>query len=452
MTETKTEFENQSSAAAGIYRQNAFYIRMESIFDLEPSDSEPVPYAVAMHVHEYVHFLHNISTTAGQAYLVANLIFLRALAGGSDDQGHFLSVDRIRQDDKGLATLTAELMRAQLGTTSVSEFSRCRDPNAWTFRDPEIKKSGELPSTSCAICARSDNGAEIVRIVEVGLGFITEGVAYEVEREIRRQIGMADIDLDTHTKAFPYLVYGALVRSWSGRDLSSRDCIAIGVAALAHKFSGFGLAKICRQLKATSLSIDEVLAKANDLFSEESREVMELIRIQRRDLGQGDVIWTAMGEYMKLAEAGVRLRQKGESPELALLARALNPEAFRECISEMIDCLVIQRKPGGALDMYWMGPGVAAIDDESTHRLGALQSSLHFSQLHIATDGSIIPTRKVPQCSCPFAGGCEVERRDGYPQECKSSPWTRFTPSSPGDMVCWYAAGVKALRNPSHVQ
>lgn len=445
------EFDSPSGLTAGIYRQNAFYIRMSSLFDLESSESDPIPVAVAMHAHEYVHFLHNASTTAGQAYLLSNLMLLRAMAGGCDDQGYFLGPDEMAEAGREFLRYTAALMRVQLGSTANS-LDGSIDVASWNYGNPKISKASEIPSSMATFSTQDKYGEYQSQEIMIGLSFITEGIAYEVDREMRRLNGGREADLDKHTSIFPYRAYREAIRCWSGRDLQAHDLIAVGVAALAHQFSGFWLTEICKAPKGTDAPLSEVLKMATASCRNDSELVLAALREQRNDLSKGDVIWTAMGEYMKLAEAGAKLRQKHFAPEFAFVNAPLTPEEFRECIGTMLDCLVIQEKPNNALDMYWIGPGVIADTDRAASCLGALQSALHFNQLHLKIDGSAAATTALANrpTPCPFAGGCETERNDKYPTACKSAPWLRFTPSQPGEQVCWYAAGVKALRNPEN--
>ena len=446
-----SDFENSNSATAGFYRQNAFYIRMDSLFDLDLVDQKPSPFALAMHAHEYVHFLHNASTTSGQAYLLSNLILLRAFVAGSDDHGHFLGPENMPDGKRDLLHLAGKLMCAQLGTTTAKSLNSCRDISTWKCTSPELNMSDDIVSVTTDFTAKNDDGETIVQNVTIGLSFVTEGIAYEVDREIRRLSKIHEELLDTNTKNFPYLAYAKLLDSWSGRRLTAQERIGVGVCALVHRFSGYLLAQICSELKKTDLPVFEVLKKARKIHSGESELVLSHIREQRCDLGKEGVIWTAMGEYMKLAEAGVKLRQKRWAPELVFLSSRLTSEKLRSHFGTMLDCLIMQCKPEGKLDIYWIGPGHIARSFETSQYLGVLQSAIHFSQLHLSAKGEICPTlafrRRV--VSCPFSGGCASEIDDQYPDACKSAPWERFAFSAPEEKVCWYAAGVKALRKPS---
>jgi hypothetical protein len=443
----ETEFESPSNGAVGHYRQNAFYIRMTSLYDLDPSIGDPPAVAVALHAHEYVHFLHNISTTAGQTYLLSNLVLLRLLSVGCDDQGYFSGLNSMGDDERKSIRYVAALMCAQLGTTSPKQLTS-RGVNLWECSPAEVSSNDGMPKVAAVFerLPKTDTSEPEREIVVVGLSFITEGVAYEVDREMRRLSGMRERDLDAQTYFFPYLAFRVLVQCWSDRDLEANDYIAIGVTALACKFAGQGLAEICAELKNSKSSVIDVLSNARSRFQGDSEDVLRLLREQRRDLSSGDATWVAMGEYMALAEAGAQMRKKFWAPEFAFLEGSPTPEEFKGRIGAMLDCLVIQEKPDNGLDMYWIGPGTAATTDQAAQYLGSLQSALHFSQLHLTANGNACPTASLRLVKCPFSGGCKSEIDDGYPQECKTSPWVRFTPSRPKELVCWYAAGVKTLR------
>lgn len=424
-------------------------MRMTSLYDLDPAIGEPPPFAVAFHAHEYVHFLHNVSTTAGQAYLLSNLALLQVLARGADDEGYFKGLEKMDEEGRQSFQSLSAAMHAQQGTCIPKQVVP-RGTNDWTCDQPELSVSEGVPSVTAVFRqqAMEESGEAHCASITVGLGFITEGVAYEVEREMRRLSGMLESDLDVQTSFFPYLAFRVLVRCWSGRDLIARDFILIGVAALAYPYAGQGLVEICTALRNLRLSVDKVLEVARAKFQVHSDHVIAALRDQRRDVSGGHGTSVAIGEYMALADAGVEMRRKFWAPELAFVVGHLTREEFRGRMGAMLDCLVLQEKPDKELELNWIGPGNVAIGDVTGQYLGSLQAALHFSQLHLKSDGGAFATEDLSRkaVECPFSRGCKSEKDDGYPPECKTAPWKRFTPSRPGEQVCWYAAGVKTVR------
>lgn len=53
------------SASVGIYSTNSLFSRFKSEADLRIDENDAYPGALPTHVHEFVHYLHNISTTSG---------------------------------------------------------------------------------------------------------------------------------------------------------------------------------------------------------------------------------------------------------------------------------------------------------------------------------------------------------------------------------------------------
>ncbi|MCT8362800.1 hypothetical protein NLA05_21255, partial [Xanthomonas citri pv. anacardii] len=362
-------FDSFSSAAAGKYRQNALYVRMESLFDLEPSDwldDEPVPAAAAMHVHEYVHYLHNVSTVAGQAYLAANLVFLRALSTGCDEGGYFLGVEQVPTLQRQWLSMTTTMMDTQLGSTRAAALELCRDFSEWQFHSPRVVVGDDgMRSATAAFEARDSLGDRKSETVSIGLSFVTEGIAYEVDREMRRLTGMAADDLDKGTANFPYRAYRAAIESWSGRPLSPRDSIAVGVAALGYPFPGAALISLCGLLgKSDGVVVPDLIEKSGDERLANSRAALDTLRKLSAGLANGGPVEKGIAEYIKLVEAGALLRKEcRQPPEFAFLSEKLTAKDARDLMGKMIDCLVIQGKPGGEADMAWIGPGHAVKDE-----------------------------------------------------------------------------------------
>ena len=89
----------KSNSDIASYAMNSFFIRASPDVDMDPglalvglensnvrsevrdvdAESEELsPWAVSVHAHEYIHFLHNISTFAGVCVFTARLTLLRA--------------------------------------------------------------------------------------------------------------------------------------------------------------------------------------------------------------------------------------------------------------------------------------------------------------------------------------------------------------------------------------
>ena len=217
--------------------------------------------------------------------------------------------------------------------------------------------------------------------------------------------------------------------------------------------SGYLLIEICKKIKSTNEPLSKIIKETKSNYQSNSTSVLCALRKQCDELSQGEALKIAMNEYTTMAETGAQLRRKHGILEFAFTSKKITTKEYKQCIGSMLDCLILQEKNDKTLDMYWLGPGLIAKDEKSISSLGTLQSALHFSQLHIKTNGDIVSTLELNSrpTPCPFSGGCETERTDNYPTACREKPWGRFTQSLPDELVCWYASGVKAFKNSNNI-
>jgi hypothetical protein len=97
---SKTDTESTTSTTYGWYLPHCLYIVTHSLFNLDSTDDEPLQGAVPIHAHEYIHYLHNISTCAGAHLFLANLWLLRSLPHGTDEFGHFLGNEHLNDEQR----------------------------------------------------------------------------------------------------------------------------------------------------------------------------------------------------------------------------------------------------------------------------------------------------------------------------------------------------------------
>ena len=103
MTEGSLELLN--SSAVGRYWAHSFFIRMHSLADLRLVEGDATPGAVPAQVHEYVHYLHNVSSSEGLHLYVANLWLLRSLPHCTDNYGHVPRVAQLSEEAQHWLTL-----------------------------------------------------------------------------------------------------------------------------------------------------------------------------------------------------------------------------------------------------------------------------------------------------------------------------------------------------------
>lgn len=78
------EREVLNAGKLGTYRVHSLFTRITSEGDLNPEIGEPLQGAVALHAHEYTHYLHNLSTLAGLDALLACFWLVAPFVRGTD--------------------------------------------------------------------------------------------------------------------------------------------------------------------------------------------------------------------------------------------------------------------------------------------------------------------------------------------------------------------------------
>lgn len=466
----------KSNSDIASYAMNCFYIRASANVDLDPEiiinidgsevpsgtgadEIEPEkmsPWAVSVHAHEYIHYLHNISTVAGVFVFIARITLLRAFKSSADEVGYSRGNEALNEEQRKDVISAIALMKAILGVCPVwPNGEPVRKPVTWVFSDPvrtaiSLHPSNEIKLEVASIAGKAfdKKNNEFPFSMQIGYRLITEGVAYEVEREIRRNGGAPPEDLDTYTTPYPYLAYGALVEHLLGRPSSARERIYIGVFALQSNSPSVRLVDICNERKKLNQDeLDDSRLRPLPLrkgFYEETIKPLDIVLNGAK--GSGNGYWGG-DAFRALFSQALTLRSKRNMLEFDLIDRALDKEAFQNWLGEMVDCCVLQKKRNGAVSNYWIGPGTVAKTDLEGAQLGGFQASLHFAGAHNDVDGTIIATREiVTPKPCPYSGACVVEVREGMPEECRTQPWKRHIDAPLNMPTCWYASGVRAFR------
>jgi hypothetical protein len=435
------------------------YIVTHSLFNIDSTDDEPLPGAVPIHAHEYIHYLHNISTSAGAHLFLANLWLLRSLPHCTDEFGHFRGEERLNDEQRHWVGVASTWIHALWGGVKWSEGTPTLNTiTTWRFVSLQRRNVRlELIGTShqvelAAIDAEvtDTNGTAAQFTIDIGYNFISEGVAFEVERELQRANGVMAADIDNGTPAYPYLTYRPLVDHLVGRPTTSRERIDLGVFALLTTSPASTLIRMCERLGHTvgspeptarlPMSVTEDVALP---FKENAMNfVNQTIDKELSALGSEGHIAAGARDIAALFTAGFALRTINPVLEQTFVGIRLGVDEFKQIIGSLLpDYCVLQKKPGNRVEYQWIGPGIVGPD---TAPIGVFQAAMHFSELHLRR-GKLISTDMLPETPCPYSGGCQTEIEGGYPEDCRTRPWRRFMSAKVGEPTCWYAQGVKSF-------
>lgn len=439
----------------GRFLPSVLHIRANSFADLEPEHDDSGPRAISTHAHEYVHYLHSIGTTAGQLYLLSHLILLRYAASGTNQSGHFLGLEALDEPNRGRLIGILRCMQELRGQKKIAFGTIIGRLEFDPPRRIQPADSAIIEVERLAVVARGirSDGTVVTDEMEIAYSFVTEGVAYAVDREIRRLQGKElPHQLDAHVPLYPYRAYGELIDAWVGRETSVLERILIGNAALGHRAVGITLQRACEAVRQSERPAEEVLAPIIEEGLEESKAVIEKLGEVMSTTAADPMIAAGLSAYLQLVDRASFCRRRLLAPERLLIEKPLDVEGFRRVVGNLVDAMVLQEKPKAKEDgeaeltIDWIGPGHVANDEYQVSGLAALQSAFHFNSLHHGDDGTMAPTSSIAANVCPYKGACEVKVSEDQAELCVSAPWMMFVDSKPGTSVCWYAAGVKTAR------
>ncbi|MHC8324176.1 hypothetical protein ACYZT4_26415 [Pseudomonas sp. GB2N2] len=445
--------QEQKSQRGGAFRLNSLFTRLSSDADLNPDHRDAYAGALAVNVHEYVHYLHNVSTPCGIVMVVNAINFLYEFLHGTDEQGAYHSPQNINSN----AQAFLQVYKILLGRASDNVPPQDTKILTWKFSDIQIITE-PLTIHGCEF----DN-FETVRVgikaqgfhsshefsLDIGHHFITEGVAYEVEREIRRR-QVSDVDLDEGTPAYPYLAYEPLINYLIGRKSSLHERIILGTTALMNICPGKGLLDACKILKiyrstsssaflkhyrSIALGLDQFVSSLNNTI------IPQLIN----NVKGSEQLEKGIVQYLKILRFAVEARKKAPFMEVSL-SKINSADQFYRCTVELAPFWVYQQKNQIDGVISWMGERslVNGIDEPA---ISTLQSIFDYVQIHIKSSGSICDTSELPNVRCPFSGACAVESKYSHPKECRSTPWKFVVDETINgrQAVCFYNSGVRSL-------
>lgn len=443
----------------GTYRPNVLFTRISSEGDLEPEYGDPLPGAVALHAHEYTHYLHNLSTNAGAMSLVSSFWLLRPFTNNADSNARILVSSESAVDDDVISAF--KVMNVMRGVTRgiPKDYSWPR-VRSWDFEQPalavhEITHSSETVAKVKVFTVNSravfsdDHSLDIA--IQPGLDFISEGVAYEIEREIRLHAGIPEALLDQQTPSYPYLAFRPLIDFLIGQPSTAKERIVIGTFALLDHSPSEGLIKACSVIRAELKEglKDGFSTYANQLLYHFKKYADGIIEGQlpsiAKILSQSETLSTGAEIYCKLIKKALKKRQELPVMEGAFIQSKMTAEDFLMQALNMLERQVCQEKPDSASVISWIGLKGSIVDesDETLRAFSVLQAAVHYVQQHF-TINAIVPTADILETRCPFSRACETQTKAGFPEACDTKPW-EFQLTSDRTKVCFYEAARIAL-------
>jgi hypothetical protein len=413
------------------------------------------PEQVGFFVHEWFHYLHNVSTTLGLATFSSLVTIWSNFRGTFGDDGWSHAERYLRQASHARDIERQYAQMDAMRGFKRSELSKIVDQSAVRVlsvnsvpADPE--RPQELQFLACEIEVVQDaknplsvDGMKV--LVSVSTHHIVECAAIMLEERValalRAVMPAPSVD--------PYRMIQKIAR-FVAPNLSDDHVLMVALAALQHPNSPAALIEILRSAENVAVKGNdpevyirgtaEALIKHAASSSEESLQLLENMF----------PLDEPMGRAIKLTVERIR-RNMGYRQEDAFFELGI-VEDLRKNIASMDGMLrrygaptLIQQRKGDKHKierdlMYWI-----KVDNESEDLSDGwrwMNAAFRFVGAHLSS-GQLRPTAEAALSECPFYTVCGVDYRKSNPENCRQRPW--ISVEAEGNL-CDYAVAVSLTR------
>jgi hypothetical protein len=391
---------------------------------------DPLP--LAYFFHEYVHFLHNISTVSGILVFINTLELWRCFRTTIDGTGASSGSEGFDSTQKDhLRRLSAYLIAARASDDPKTNITRperiqitslCSQPCITGLQ-------GELLTTLVCDAVLSDRTNSDSCIVRIGTHELLESAAWVLEKRMAEAIDPA-IKLGS-PHLFPYRVVEAAVE-YTIPKLDEETVLCCVLSALQSSDAPDALDQILiiikQAIQARQNPMDLLRqTTVNALQQSLPRLEAEFQKLEAEFNGSG-VLAVSIRRIIATAREAVKLRLVDPFFELKLIDDTKGrPDSFRDAISHIAPCAVLQGRVGPDDDIerdlllsFYPSVKESELDPEDGFRV--LHSVFHFIGCHRTREG-FRDAETARHASCPFYTCCTLDLRKARPDICKNTPW-----------------------------
>ncbi|MHC3436401.1 MULTISPECIES: hypothetical protein [Delftia] len=432
---TDIRHDHYSSANYGVYMTHSFISIYKPEADLSDSSNSG---ALPTHVHEYLHYLQNISTTAG---LTINLFMHTIMAA---------VVHGYRFSGGQIGAKTDERLWSDLVEDSFEAINFIRG-DSLELKGPckivateKFKHGGNMLGNQMGLNVTIELDSQLMTFA-VGSDLINEGIAYEVEKTIWSTTLLPSVD--SATPYFPYKFFGDLTNHLAGRKLTSAEKISLGVMALMSQSPGYSLMNGCKSI-ASNKAYAEFATEQKRSFSDFAKKrVPALIENALVFYKQSEFFIDPFRAYASIILDACKKRINNPHLERKFVNLKDSSE-FLNLVSDTMPHLFIQKKYDGKSESYLVGAfnWEHRLEGKAKDHLYILCLAIHFVAQHFNKQTKIAPTAIVRQKPCPFSGDCKVQSVRGNLNTCEKRPWMYANVLWNKDRGgCWYQSAIYAL-------
>jgi len=410
----------------------------------------PVQFGVFF--HEWIHFLHNISTINGLSLFCTQIVLWSNFRWAMDNQD--VCIGSIGMDQENI-NFNKDFYSY---IYSNRRLHHCELPsyvklNELLFENAEISdfevSNDQVTSTSLINCTILYCGKKYS--LDIGVLEILESAAFMLECKFINAMNGSPQEAPFH----PYQTVKGLAEGIAP-SLNEDDIVCCMLAALQSNnapYVLFNLLKDC-ELKHTDCRHENLVSLAKAQLKEQD----ELIENSLDQICSYFPNNEPMGNFIKLTIKRIKknLAYRNEHPffELDIIKNvAERNEMMNEVIRQFGGCTIIQKRyeddEEPQCDIMY---DFDLPENNESNLFGSkmLRACFHFMFLHYKSSGEIIKTESLdesPSNKCPFYTVCCSSIRMSNSNVCAESPWKSMLINDNKD--CYYAAAIKATNPPT---
>jgi len=414
------------------------------------------PRSIAYFFHEWMHYLHNVSTIHGVSAFLGLAELWSAFRYTTDTSG----IGQGRIDGATLEQLrTEELLthRRSLRRRTqarLPEGTRPDQVDILALTDATL--DGQPNNDHLTLHAQYSNTAgDTARAdITIGPGEILESVAYLLEKRFLWKMAAQEPE---PAAVLPYHALSLLAQKIAP-DLNEEQVLLCGLASLQSTSPVDALLSHLRG--STTASSEQLKHWRTHLGAQVSQHLRCNEPVSRAWLDRLQAMFPvpqnlglAAQETIAFMRSNLQARLADPFFELGIIDVLCAPDAlpFGERMNALMTkhgiCSLMQQHPG---TIFQIGRdtlhdfAVAGRNAELNEGRRILQASFEFMLRHLSQGGAFVATADTPPCRCPFFTSCVDPARAQHEERCNTTPWQIVDQQ---DASCFYALGIVNLRS-----
>jgi hypothetical protein len=404
--------------------------------------------------HEWMHYLHNISTLHGVSAFVAMTEIWSVFRRTTDSLGISSGkIDHAIPELFQIKDLMQIFTAARKGSASQQMLSSIAPENiaVKSYTEQGALKNGGFALLNISIVLTNKEGDQTDATIALGPGEILESAAFLLEKRFLERLAQQQVD---PAPVVPYHVL-TIFAGHVAPSLTEEEVLLCGLACLQSTAPVSDLVRILKGCESIDPSANARRQYLTNMVVKQmkSREPEYLLWLARLDalFPYSKSIGRAVQETVAYMRKNLEIRKQRPFFELDFIEEmyVAGAQGFHTLMDRLMTvhgmCAGKQEHCGSndeiGRDLLFDFAAVGH-DHELSEARRVMQASFDYVLRHFSTDWSFRSTAQARQGPCPFYTSCVESTRKESSEDCGTQPWLSVHSSR----LCWYAEGVINLK------